>query len=52
MINFLWLFSRKNKQSYIFLCHAQIINEKIEIISDIKLALSPSKPGYFDSKDC
>ena len=42
--------SRKNKQSYIFLCHAQIINEKIEIISDIKLALSPSKPGYFDSE--
>ena len=42
--------SRKNKQSHIFLCHAQIDNEKIEIISDIKLALSPSKPGYFDSE--
>lgn len=42
--------SRKNKQSHIFLCHAQINSKKIEIISDIKLALSPSKPGYFDSE--
>lgn len=42
--------SRKNKQSHIFLCHARINNKKIEITSDIKLALSPSKPGYFDSE--
>ena len=42
--------SRKNKQSHIFLSHAEVKGDKINIISENKLALSPSKPGYFDSE--
>ena len=42
--------SRKNQQSHIFLAHTEIKNEKINIISETKLALSPSHPGYLDSE--
>ena len=42
--------SRKNSQGNIFLCHAEVKENKIKIISKPQLALEPSKPGYFDSE--
>jgi hypothetical protein len=43
--------SRKKNQSHIFLSKIRINNQyQVEIIEDPKLALSPSKPGYFDSE--
>ena len=42
--------SRLNQHANIFLAHAEIKNEKINLISKPQVALKPSKPGYFDSE--
>ena len=50
MINFLWLFPQEKINRAIFSMPCSNYKWKNRIISDIKLALSPSKPGYFDSE--
>jgi hypothetical protein len=37
-----------NQKSHIFLAYAEVINSKINIISEPKMALKPGNPGYFD----
>lgn len=41
--------SRKNQKSHIVLAHAEIKNDLIKVVSEPKIALKPSQPGYFDS---
>lgn len=42
--------SRKKMRSHIFLSKIKIIDNKIKFIKKPRMALSPSKPGYFDSE--